>query len=100
MQLNEPADALERFLRDRGQPVTVQRVIILAHRRSRLGRSRHPTVPVGTSTGYLLSLVGDSPDRLDAKRRASVQRLIRHDHDFHAKGRAAGSRGRPPAPGR
>lgn len=100
VQLNEPADALERFLRDRGQPVPVQRVVILAHRRSRLGRSRHPTVPVGTSTGYLLSLVGDSADRLDAKRRAGVQRLIRHDHDFHAKGRAAGSRGRPPAPGR
>jgi hypothetical protein len=99
MQLNEPADALERFLRERGQPVTVQRVVILAHRRSRLGQSRNPTVPVGTSSGYLLSLVADSADRLDAKQRAGVQRLIRHDHDLHVKGRAAGSHGRrPPAP--
>jgi Nuclease-related domain len=87
VQLNEPADALQRFLRERGQPVTVQRVVILAHRRSRLGRSRNPTVPVGTSTGYLLSVVDDSAGRLDAKQRAGVQRLIRHDHDFHDKGR-------------
>jgi hypothetical protein len=101
MQVNEPADALERFLRERGQPVTVQRVVILAHRRSRLGQSRNPTVPVGTSTGYLLSLVGDSADRLDAQQRAGVQRLIRHDHDFHARSRAAGSHGRrPPGPNR
>jgi hypothetical protein len=99
MQLNEPADALERFLHERGQPVTVHRVVILAHRRSRLGRSRHPTVPVGTSTGYLLSLVGDSADQLEARQRAGIQRLIRHDHDFHDKGRAAGSRRRrPPTP--
>jgi hypothetical protein len=101
MQLNEPADALERFLRERGQPVTVQRVVILAHSRSRLGQSRHPTVPVGTSTGYLLSLVGDSADQLDARQRAGVQRLIRHDHDFHDKNRATGSHGRrPPTPRR
>jgi len=101
VQLNEPADALERFLHERGQPVTVQRVVILAHRRSRLGRSRRPTVPVGTSTGYLLSLVGDSADQLEARQRAGVQRLIRHDHDFHHKDRAAGSRGRrPPTPSR
>jgi Nuclease-related domain len=99
MQLNEPADALERFLHERGQPVTVHRVVILAHRRSRLGWSRHPTVPVGTSTGYLLSLVGDSADQLEARQRAGIQRLIRHDHDFHDKGRAAGSRRRrPPTP--
>jgi hypothetical protein len=101
MQLNEPADALQRFLRERGQPVTVQRVVILAHRRSRLGPSRNPTVPVGTSPGYLLSLVADSAERLDAKQRAGVQRLIRHDHDFHDKGRTAGSHGRrPPGPSR
>ena len=97
MQLNEPADALQRFLRDRDQPVTVQRVVILAHRRSRLGQSRNPTVPVGTSTGYLLSLVADSADRLDAEQCAGVERLIRHDHDFHDKGRSAGSHGRRPS---
>ena len=54
-QLNEPAGDLERFLRERGRPVTVQRVVILAHRRSRIGTVRNLTVRVGTSAGYLLT---------------------------------------------
>jgi hypothetical protein len=86
-QLNEPAAALERFLHERGQPVTVHRVVILAHRRSRLGPARHPTVDVGISTAYLLSLVRDSPDRLDRHQRAEIQRLIRRDHGFHERAR-------------
>jgi nuclease-like protein len=83
VQLNESADALERFLRQRGQPVTVQRVVILAHRRSRLGTHRNLTVMVGTSTDYVLSLLGDSADRLDDRQRTEVERLIRHDHDLN-----------------
>jgi hypothetical protein len=86
-QLNEPAAELERFLHERGQAVTVRRVVILAHRRSRLGPARHPTVQVGVSTAYLLSLVRDSPDELDQQQRAEIQRLIRRDHDFHERGR-------------
>ncbi len=84
-QLNEPAAELERFLHERGEPVSVQRVVILAHGRSRLGPARHPTVRVGTSTSYLLSLVRDSPDELDQHQRAKIQRLIRRDHDFHQR---------------
>ena len=38
-------------------PVTVQRVVILAHRRSRIGTARNLTVRVGTSAGYLLTLI-------------------------------------------
>src|SRR5579863_5882657 len=45
-QLNEPAADLERFLHERGQRVTVQRVVVLAHKRSRIGPRRHPTVHV------------------------------------------------------
>ena len=86
-QLNEPAAELERFLHERGQQVTVQRVVILAHRRSRLGQARHPTVDVGISTAYLLSLVRDSPGRLDRQQRAEVERLIRRDHQFHDRPR-------------
>ena len=86
-QLNEPAAELERFLHERGQPVAVQRVVVLTHRRSRLGPSRHPTVHVGTSTGYVLSLVRDSDGTLNERRRAEVQRLIRRDHDFHERRR-------------
>jgi hypothetical protein len=88
-QLNEPAADLKRFLHERGQPVTIQKVVILAHKRSRLGRSRHLTVQVGTSAGYLLSLVreSDDPGKLDERQRAEIERLIRRDHDFHERRR-------------
>jgi hypothetical protein len=86
-QLNEPADELERFLRERGQRVTVQRMVVLTHKRSRVGPRRHPTVHVGTSTDYLLSLVNDADNTLNERQRADVQRLIRRDHDFNDRRR-------------
>jgi Nuclease-related domain len=86
-QLNESADELERFLRERGQPVTAQRVVVLTHRRSRLGTSRHATVHIGTSTGYVLSLMQDSAAELNDRELAEIQRLIRRDHDFHERAR-------------
>ena len=86
-QLNEPAAELERFLHERGQRVTVQRVVILAHKRSRIGPCRHPTVHVGTSTDYVLSLVRDSNQELDERHRAEAERLIRRDHDFNERRR-------------
>jgi hypothetical protein len=86
-QLNDSAAELERFLHQRGQPVTVQRVVVLTHRRSRLGPSHHPTVHVGTSTGYVLSLVHASADELTERQRSEVQRLIRRDHDFNNRRR-------------
>ncbi len=97
VQLNESADDLERFLRQRGQPVAVRRVVILAHRRSRLGGARNPTVLVGTSAGYLLTLISASAeaqaqDPLSRDRRLAIQRLIRQDHDFHDKRLRSGSR--------
>ena len=88
-QLNEPAGDLERFLRERGQPVTVQRVVILAHRRSRIGTARNLTVRVGTSAGYLLTLI-DSPsgqEPLTGQQRSEIRRLIQHDHALHDKQR-------------
>ena len=86
-QLNEPAAELERFLYERGQRVAVQRVVVLTHRRSRLGSPHHPTVHAGTSTGYVLTLVDDSADELSERQQAEVQRLIRRDHDFHERRR-------------
>jgi Nuclease-related domain len=97
-QLNEPATELARFLLDRGQQIPVQRVVVLTHRRSRLGQILNPTVMVGTSTGYLLSLVYDSGCELDQNQRAEIQRLIRRDHEFHDSRRHPGpGRQRPPA---
>jgi hypothetical protein len=86
-QLNESADELEQFLHERGQQVIIQRVVVLTHRRSRLGPSRHPTVHVGSSTGYVLSLVRDSADDLGERQRAEIGRLIRRDHEFYEKNR-------------
>jgi hypothetical protein len=88
-QLNEPAGDLERFLRERGQPVTVQRVVILAHRRSRIGTTRNLTVRVGTSADYLLTLINipSSQEPLSDQQRTGIRRLIQHDHAFHDKQR-------------
>jgi Nuclease-related domain len=96
-QLNESADELQRFLRERGQPTAVQRVVVLTHRRSRLGSRENLTVRLGTSPAYVLSLLADSPDPLSERQRLEVERLIRRDHDFYERGRRRpGSRGGRP----
>jgi hypothetical protein len=87
-QLNESADELERFLRERGQPVTAQRVVVLTHRRSRLAPASSPTVNVGTSTGYVLTLLDDSPHEFGERQRTELQRLIQRDHAFHERTRS------------
>ena len=90
-QLDEPADELQRFLRERGQQVTIGRVVVLAHRRSRLAPAAgRRTVHVATSAAGALSVAGDSADRLGPGQRAELESLIRRDHDFH-------QRTRPPA---
>ena len=96
-QLNEPAAELERFLHGRGQPVTAQRVVVLAHRRSRLAPASNPTVNVATSTSSVLRLLNDSRQELDQTQRAELQRLITRDHDFHEKTRRRPDPGRPHA---
>jgi len=92
VQLNEPADDLERFLAERGQPTGIQRVVVLAHRRSALGRIRNPTVLALTSPGDLLTLIGNSAGRLDRGQRAAIAALIRRDHEFHGQRRRTGTR--------
>jgi hypothetical protein len=62
-------------------------VVILTHRRSRVGPRRHPTVHVGTSTDYVLSLVHDSKQELNERHRADAERLIRRDHDYYERRR-------------
>jgi hypothetical protein len=62
-------------------------VVVLTHRRSRVGPRRHPTVHVGTSTDYVLSLVNDSKVTLGERQRADAERLVRRDHDFYERRR-------------
>ena len=92
VQLNEPADDLERFLAERGQPAGIGRVVILAHRRSVLGPVRNPTVEAFTSPGDLLALIGNSASRLDRDQRAAIAALIRRGHEFHGQHRRGGTR--------
>ncbi|HET9975304.1 MAG TPA: nuclease-related domain-containing protein, partial [Streptosporangiaceae bacterium] len=92
VQLNEPADELARFLARRGQHAVVQRAVILAHTRSRLGTVRDPTVLAGTSVGYALDLVEASASRLDRDQRTAIADLIQRDHSFHDRRHAPSRR--------
>jgi len=83
-QVNEPASALEDFLRARGHPVAIQRVVLLTHPRSRLGDCVRPTVHVATTTGQVIGMLDDSTTALPEPERAQVERLIIRDHRFHA----------------
>jgi hypothetical protein len=89
VQLNQSADALERFLRTRGQPLTVPRIVALTHARSRLGLHKNATVHVAVTTQEILQVVSDQQDDLDPKRRAALLVLIQQDHAFHESRRAA-----------
>jgi hypothetical protein len=90
MQLNEPANELERFLRSRGHPVPVQRVVLLTHPRSRLGSNRNLTVHVATSTNRIIDLLKDSQAAPYARQElAELEHLIIRDHRFHEARRPA-----------
>jgi hypothetical protein len=83
VQLNEPADELEKFLSSRGQPVSVTRIVILNHPRSRVGGRRNATVHLATSSRYVVDLVRKSPFEFSDARRAQLRSLIERDHRFH-----------------
>jgi hypothetical protein len=92
MQLNEPADDLERFLAELGQPTEIQRVVVIAHRRSGLGRVRNPTVTVLAAPGDVPKLIGNSASHLGRGQQAAIAALIRRDHEFHGKHKRGGTR--------
>ena len=82
-QVKEPVAALSRWLSTskRGTPITP--VVLLTHPGARVGSIQDPTVRVQRSVRRLLALVERSRYALDAGRRADIERLIRHDHEFH-----------------
>jgi len=83
VQLNEPADELEKFLRSRGQPVRIRRIVILNHPRSRIGGQRDATVEVTTSSRDILDMVRKSRLELTHGRLTQIASLIERDHRFH-----------------
>ena len=86
-QVNEPASQLEGFLRTRGHPLAIQRVVLLTHPRSRLGNCVRPTVHVATTTGEVIGMFDDSTTALSEPEREQVERLIIRDHRFHVSRR-------------
>jgi hypothetical protein len=88
-QVNEPASQLEEFLRTRGHPVAIRRVVLLTHPRSRVGDCVRPTVHVATTTGQVIGMLDDSMTALSEPERALVERLIIRDHRFHTSKRKA-----------
>jgi hypothetical protein len=82
-QLNQPADILEDFLRSRGHPVAIRRVVLFTHPRSRLGNCTNPTVHITTSAGQVIKLINTAPEAIDATERAALERLITRDHSYH-----------------
>jgi len=87
MQLNEPADLLEEFLRSRGQDVDLLRVVFLAHKRSEIGALRGATVSVFTTAGQVAALIRKVPQPLDGGARTRLEELIVRDHEHHDKHR-------------
>jgi hypothetical protein len=78
VQLNEPADALAAFLKQFGQPVDVERVVLLVHPKAVVERHDHPTVVVGKSVDAVLK---SRRQRLNRAQRSEIERLIRRDHN-------------------
>ena len=82
-QVNDAADELERFLRSRGQHISIARIVILNHPRSRIGGQRNASVRVTTSSRDITEMVSRSPFEFAAGRVAQLASLIERDHRFH-----------------
>ena len=82
-QVNDSADALQRFLNRCRQQVTIERIVILTHPRSELSSYRNLTVSVATSMKFVLDLINGPPSVLQPAQLAELQRLIERDHRFH-----------------
>lgn len=91
-QLNDPASRLEEFLGRRGQPVPIDRTVLLTHPRAQIGACHEVTVNIATKVDFVLGQLSSSRVRLDQARCGQIERLICRDHDFH-DGRRAKRRG-------
>jgi hypothetical protein len=94
-QLNQPADLLAALLRSQGHPVRIERIVLLTHQRSQVGRCTNPTVHVLTSPTGVRKLIRRSDARLSAAQRAELEQLIVDGHQQYAAARSPGRRGGP-----
>ncbi len=80
VQLNEPADQLEEFLRSKGEDVSLLRVVQLTHPKAQVGTKRGATVDIFTRTSEITSLMQKVRQPLNPARRARLEELIVNDH--------------------
>jgi hypothetical protein len=97
-QLNQPADELTAFLRSRGHPLAIRRIVWFTYRRTRLGTCTDPTVHIAFSVSQVLALVSRPQAAITGADRTEIEHLIAQDHRFHAARRAQRGRtsGQPP----
>ena len=89
VQLNEPADLLEEFLRTRGGTV-VRPAGPPAHpSNSRCGRCRNRACTSRPPPGHWPASSNDMPPVLGAAQRARIEELIARDHRYHEERRPA-----------
>jgi Nuclease-related domain len=88
VQLNEPASQLTDFLRSRGHPIAIERVVVLTHRHAQLRTCTRPTVHVCTSVRQILKLLNATKVSIGTAERAQLERLIVQDHRFHKNRRS------------
>lgn len=86
-QVNQSASQLEDFLRSRGHPIAIERVVLFTHPKSRLASCTRPTVRVATSTGQVIRLLRESGQVLGDEERVRLERLIIKDHQYHVERR-------------
>jgi hypothetical protein len=84
VQLNEPADDLEQFLRSRGEDVGVLRAVLLVHSKAAVGNCRKATVNIYTKASEVITLVGKVRQPFDPPTRKRLEELIICDHRRHA----------------
>jgi hypothetical protein len=87
IQLNEPADLLERFLTSHGAMVPMLRVVLLTHPGARLGRCESTTVHIATSAAELAFQLADIPPVIGAVQRARLEELIARDRRYRERSR-------------
>lgn len=92
-QLNDSAGQLEEFLQSRGQPIVIERVVVLTHPRSALGSCEDLTVHITTDVAYVMELANASALALEPARVAKLERMIVRDHAFHEDRRGRRRRG-------
>ena len=83
VQLNEPADELERFLSARGEDVGVLRVVLLVHSKAEVGTCHKATVNIFTRASEVIRLVGKVKQPFDPGTRKRLEELIIRDHRHH-----------------